>query len=356
MKLNRRARTALVVTLAITAITLLSATAAVARPSHSAKASSRTRITMMIGGINKIIYATATLAKQLGYYDKAGVDVYPIDSPAGIEEADALVAGQIDAAMGYYNHTIDLQSKGKAVECVVQIGLTPGHAVVVPTSSSIHSAADFKGKTLGITGTGSSTDFELQYLASKAGIKASEFTRLPVGAGQTFIASLTHGQIDGGITSQPTISTLVNSGQAKVIIDLQNLAETTKAFGGAWPSTCIYMRNDYVRTHRDGVQKLVKAIVWTLKWINTHTSAQVAAKMPSAYAPGGDNNLYVSAWEASRSYYSATGVMPKTGPSIVLKFLSQFNPDIANAHVNLAQTYTNAFALKADKTKAPAPK
>src|SRR5207244_5752553 len=181
------------------------------------RSEARTRITMMIGGINKIIYATATLAKQLGYYEKAGVDVYPIDSPAGVEEADALVAGQIDAAMGYYNHTIDLQSKGKSVECVVQIALTPGHAVLAPPNSSIHSAADFKGKTLGITGTGSSTDFELQYLADKAGVKASQFTRLPVGAGQTFIAALQHGQIDGGITSQPTIQTLVSEiGRAHV--------------------------------------------------------------------------------------------------------------------------------------------
>src|SRR5438128_9259016 len=140
MKLKRPALVALVVA----AVAAVGVAAASATPTHQ---QSRTRITMMIGGINKIIYATATLAKQLGYYEKAGVDVYPIDSPAGVEEADALVAGQIDAAMGYYNHTIDLQSKGKSVECVVQIGLTPGHAVLVPPNSSIHSAADFKGKT-----------------------------------------------------------------------------------------------------------------------------------------------------------------------------------------------------------------
>lgn len=353
MKSHSRARRAIAALVVLAVVALLGTTAASARPSHH---QSRTRITMMIGGINKIIYATATLAKQLGYYDKAGVDVYPIDAPAGIEEADALVAGQIDAAMGYYNHTIDLQSKGKSVECVVQIGLTPGHAVVVPTNSPIHSPADFKGKTLGITGTGSSTDFELQYLAAKAGVQPSQFTRLPVGAGQTFIASLQHGQIDGGITSQPTIATLVSSGQAKVIVDLQNLAETTKAFGGAWPSTCIYMRSDYVKTHQQGVQKLATAIVWTLKWIKTHSSAQIAAKMPSAYAPGGDNNLYISAWDASRSYYSTNGLMPKTGPSIVYKFLAQFTPDLASAHINLANTYSNQFALKADKLKVPPPK
>ena len=138
MKLNRPTRLATLVAIVLAVTAALGVAAASASP---ARHTGRTRITMMIGGINKIIYATATLAKQLGYYDKAGVDVYPIDSPAGIEEADALVAGQIDAAMGYYNHTIDLAGKGKATECVVQIGLTPGHAILVPTNSSIHSLA-----------------------------------------------------------------------------------------------------------------------------------------------------------------------------------------------------------------------
>src|SRR5438067_5856308 len=278
MKLNRRVRTAIAAALAITAVTLLGVSAASAHTSSPTDSQgSRTRITMMIGGINKIIYATATLAKSLAYYEKAGVDIYPLDSPAGIEEADALVAGQIDAAMGYYNHTIDLAGKGKATECVVQIGLTPGHAILVPTNSSIKTLADMKGKVMGITGTGSSTDFEMQYLGLRNGVQPSQFTRLPVGAGSTFIAAFQHGQIDGGITSQPTIATLVSSGQARILVDLQDNAQSKKAFGGTFPSTCIYMRTDYVNTHKDGVQKFVNAIVWTLKWIHTHTPAQIAA-------------------------------------------------------------------------------
>ncbi len=353
MKFRRKGVAAVV---AVLALGVLTATVASAAPRQAQKPAARTRITMMIGGINKVIYATATLAKSLGYYEKAGVDVYPIDSPAGVEEADALVAGQIDAAMGYYNHTIDLQSKGKGTECVVQIGLTPGHALLVPANSSIKSLADLKGKTIGITGTGSSTDFEAQYLADKAGVKPSQFTRLPVGAGATFIAALQHGQIDGGITSQPTIQTLVDSGQAKILVDLQNLSQTVKAYGGAWPSTCIYMRSDYVKTHKDGVQKLVNAIVWTLKWMKTHSPAEIAARMPASYAPSNNMKLYVSSWNASRSFYSTTGLMPKTGPSVMLRFLTAFTPGLASKHVNLSQTYTNQFVLKALKTKAPSAK
>jgi NitT/TauT family transport system substrate-binding protein len=343
----KRTYVAMLAALVVMASVLVATTTASA---HSD--SKRTRITIMVGGIDKIIYATATLAKDLGYYEKAGVDIYPLDSPAGVEEADALVAGQIDAAMGYYNHTIDLAGKGKSTECVVQIGLTPGHAILVPTNSSIHSLADLKGKVMGITGTGSSTDFEMQYLGLRNGVQPSQFTRLPVGAGATFIAAFQHGQIDGGITSQPTIGRLLASGQARILVNLQDNAQSKKAFGGTFPSTCVYMRTDYVNTHHDAVQKFVNAIVWTLKWIHTHSAAQIAAKMPASYA-GTDMNLYVSAWQQSLGFYSPDGIMPKDGPTTQYKVLATFEPDLPGKHVNLSKTYTNRFALAADKTTPP---
>jgi NitT/TauT family transport system substrate-binding protein len=324
-------------------------------PSSSAKHQARTRVTIMVGGMSKIIYSAATLAKVLGYYEKAGIDVYPIDEPAGGDATTALVSGQVDGAMGYYNHTVDVASKGKQVECVVQIGVTPGHAVMVPTNSSIKSAKDWKGKTLGITETGSSTDFELQYIAKRAGISGDQFTRLGVGAGATFIAALQHGQIDGGITSQPTIGRLVSSGQAKVLIDLQNLKQTKAAFGGTFPSTCMYMRNDYVKAHPDAVQRLVNAYVWTLKWVATHSATQFTDKMPADYV-GTDRAGYIQDVDQSKTFWAKNGIMPKDGPPTILKFLSTFNPTVANAKINLSQTYTNKFVLKAIKTKAPAPR
>ena len=336
----------------LAAIVVLGSVLVATTTASASSDSKRTRITMMIGGINKVIYATATLAKNLGYYEKAGVDIYPLDSPAGVEEADALVAGQIDAAMGYYNHTIDLAGKGKATECVVQIGLTPGHAILVPTNSSIKTLADIKGKVMGITGTGSSTDFEMRYLGIRNGVQPDQFTRLPVGAGATFIAAFQHGQIDGGITSQPTIGRLLNSGQARVLVDLQDNAQSKKAFGGTFPSTCIYMRTDYVNKHKDAVQKLVNAVVWTLKWIHTHSAAQIAAKMPADYA-GTDMPLYVSGWQQTLGFYSPDGIMPKDGPATQYKILAAFEPDLPGKHVNLKATYTNDFALKADKTTPP---
>ncbi len=112
------------------------------------------------------------------------------------------------------------------------------------------------------------------------------------------------------------------------------------------------MRTDYVNKHKDGVQKLVNAVVWTLKWIHSHTAAQIAAKMPPDYA-GTDMGLYVSGWQSTLGFYSPDGIMPKDGPSTQYKILAAFEPDLPGQHLNLKTTYTNDFALKADATTPP---
>jgi len=51
--------------------------------------------------------------------------------------------------------------------------------------------------------------------------------------------------------------------------------------GGTYPSSCLYLRTQWVNGHRATVQKLVNAYVKTLKWINTHSAAQIADQMPA---------------------------------------------------------------------------
>src|SRR5207244_12946035 len=69
-------------------------------------------------------------------------------------------------------------SKGKFVESVVQFSQAPGEVELVSTKHlEIKSPADFRGKSLGVTGLGSSTNFLTQYLAVKNGVKLGELDR-----------------------------------------------------------------------------------------------------------------------------------------------------------------------------------
>lgn len=170
----------------------------------------------------------------------------------------------------------------------MQLSQAPGEVELVSSklASTIKSPADWKGKTLGVTGLGSSKNFLTQYIAVKHGVKLGEFTSLPVGAGNTFIAALQQGKIDGGMTTEPTVSRLLKTGDAKVLIDMRTVEETKRVLGGTYPAASFYMQNSYADAHKDVTQKLANAFVKSLRFIATHSAEQIADKMPVDYYAG----------------------------------------------------------------------
>jgi NitT/TauT family transport system substrate-binding protein len=303
---------------------------------------------IMVGGMSKQIYLPNELTARLGYFDEQNLDVTLIDEQSGQSSEDQVLAGQVDAGSGSYNHTIELQALGKNMECVVQLDVAPGEAEVVATTkaASITSAADLAGKNLGITELGSGTQTLTKAILKKAGQDPNNAHWTPVGAGDTFIAAMQQGKIDAGMTTEPTISRVVSSGLGKVLVDLRSPQSTQAALGGDYPFICVFMQNDYVNSHRDVVQRLVNAYVKTLKWIQTHTAAEIADKMPTDYYAG-DKNLYVSALGNQKAIYSTDGTMPSDGPSTVLGIEQQIGAVKPGQSINLSTTYTNEFASAA---------
>jgi NitT/TauT family transport system substrate-binding protein len=302
------------------------------------------KISIMVGGIEKIIYLPARLAEQLGYFKEEGLDVELLSEPAGVNAEDEMLAGAVQGVVGFYDHTIDLQAKGKYAESVVQFSHAPGEVELVSAkmADQIKSPADFKGKSLGVTGLGSSTNFLTQFLAVKNGVKLGEFTSVPVGAGNTFIAAMQHGQIDAGMTTEPTISRLLKTGEAKILVDMRSVDTTRAALGGVYPAACLYMQTDWVEKHPVEVQKLANVFVKTLRYIATHSAEDIAAQMPKDYYTG-DKAMYVNALATGKQMFTADGVMPSDGPPTVLQVLSTFDKTVKGKTIDLSKTYTTSF-------------
>src|SRR5205823_10471931 len=98
--------------------------------SGSAGAAGTTTVKIMVGGLDKQIYLPAMLTQRLGYFKQQGLDVQLSDEPAGVEAANQLLAGKVDGVIGFYDHTVDLQGKGKQAQSVVQLLKLPGEAVM----------------------------------------------------------------------------------------------------------------------------------------------------------------------------------------------------------------------------------
>src|SRR5215470_4335860 len=245
------------------------------------------KITIIVGGYEKQIYLPAKLAEALGYFKDEGLDVELINEGAGVDAENEMLAGAVQGVVGFYDHCIDLQSKGKFVESIVQFSQAPGEVELVSTKHpEIKSPADFKGKSLGVTGLGSSTNFLTEYLAVKNGVKLGEFTSVPVGAGDTFIAAMQQDKIQAGMTTEPTITRLLKTGEATILVDMRSMESTRAALGGTYPAASLYMETSWVDAHKDEVQKLANAFVKTLHFINTHSAVEIADKMPKDFYVG----------------------------------------------------------------------
>ncbi|MGW5441968.1 ABC transporter substrate-binding protein [Streptomyces asiaticus] len=306
------------------------------------------KVKIMVGGLDKVIYMPAMLTQRLGYFKAEGLKVQLLTEPAGVQATTSLVAGDVQGVVGFYDHTLDLQVKGKQVQSVVQLAQAPGEVEVVSNKAAgeLKSPKDFKGKKLGVTGLGSSTDFLTKYLAVDSGVRTSEFTPVAVGAGQTFISALKQGSIQGGMTTDPTVAQIVDQKIGKVLIDMRTPEGSKQALGGLYPSSSLYMNADWVNGHKETVQKLANAFVKTLKWMSTHSAEDIAAKMPSDYAQGGAK-LYAEAIKSTLPMFTKDGVMPADGPATVERVLKAFNPNLKNATVDLKKTYTTEFVKKA---------
>ena len=330
--------------------TLLAAALGLALSGAATLAQAAEPITIMVGGIDKIIYLPAKLTESLGYFKDEGLTVELQSQPAGVDAENQLVAGAVQAVVGFYDHTIDLQSKGKEVEAIAVFCKVPGEVELVSTQAAptFKSMADAKGKTLGVTGLGSSTDFLTRYLVERHGIASKDYSLLGVGAGSTFIAAMKQDRIQAGMTTDPTVAQMLKSGDAQILVDLRTEQGSREALGGLYPAASLYVQNTWADAHKAEATKLAHAFARTMQYISTHSAEEIADKMPRDYQ-GADKALYVQALKGSLPMFTADARMPEGGPETVLKVLATYKPQVRNAKIDLSKTYTNAFVDAAAK-------
>jgi NitT/TauT family transport system substrate-binding protein len=305
---------------------------------------------LMVGGIDKQIYLPYQLAESLGFYAKHGVKVeLSTEQDGGVGAEDALVSGQVEMAGAWYVHAIDFQQHGKDVISIAQLGNAPGERIMCATGSNVKAPTDWKGKSVGVTDIGSGTDDLVLYVSARSGLTTQDFSRVAAHAGQTMIAALKFGKIVCGITTQPTVNAIEKLGVGYSAIDLSTGDGVKKWLGGYWPTACILARADWVEKNKDATQRVVAAIVETMHWIDTHSAADIADKLPKDFVsnPLSTKDEYVRALTQDKGQFLADGMMPDGGPQTVYDVEKAAGK--IKGEVDLAKTYTNAFALQANK-------
>jgi NitT/TauT family transport system substrate-binding protein len=308
----------------------------------------KTRIAIAVGGKAAFFHLPLTIAEQLGYFTAEGLAVEISDFAGGSRVLQAVVGGSADVVSGAYEQTIDLQSKGQRFQAFVLQGRAPAISMGVSPRTMPHykSVADLKGRKIGISAPGSSTQMMTHLILSRAGLAASDVSFIGVGTAAGALTAFRSGQIDAISNVDPVMTMLEQKGEIRIIADSRTLKGTQEVFGGAMPAGCLYAPVEFIQKNPNTVQALTNAMVRSLKWLQTAGPGDILKTVPDGYLLG-DRALYLAAFNKVREAISPDGMIPDDGPRTAVRMLASFDTGIKAEKIELAKTYTNEFSRKA---------
>ncbi len=309
----------------------------------------KTKVSIAVGGKNLFYYLPLTIAEQLGYFKDEDLQVEISDFAGGSKALQALVGGSADVVSGAYEHTINMQAKGLPITAFVLQGRAPQIVLAVSnkTMPDFKSVADLKGKKIGVTAPGSSTNMMANFVLAKAGLKPTDVSFVGVGASAGALSAARSGQIDAIANLDPVITMLQQKNEIKVVADTRTLKDTNEVFGGPMPAATLYTTEAFLKNNPHTAQALTNAMVRALKWLQKAGPSDIVKVVPENYLLG-DRALYIAAFLKVREAISPNGIFPEAGPVTALKMLQAFEPQLASKKIDLSKTYTNELAKKAN--------
>ena len=303
-----------------------------------------------VGGQASFYYLPLTIAERQGYFKDEGLNLKLSDFAGGAVALRAVVGGSADVVSGAYEHTISLQSKKQYFQAFVAQGRLPQIAFGVASAKagSIKSLRDLKGLKVGVSAPGSSTHNLVKQLLSKGGLDPTkDVAVIGVGLGATAINALKSGQIDAISNTDPVMTRLEQDNSIKVIADTRTLKGTMEVWGAPLPAGVLHAPIEFVQKNPNTVQALANAIVRADKWIAKASATDVARVVPEAYLLG-DRALYLFSYDKVKEAISPDGLISDAGAKATVRGLAAFDPNVKPAEIDLAKTYTNEFARKAN--------
>ena len=266
------------------------------------------KLTVAVGGKTNIAYLPLPVAYYRGFFRDESVNVAIQDVQNGPKAVEALVGGSADMVYGAIDYAFLLQPKGVDIVSVylganlsaIVLGLPPEKA------RAYTGPADLKGMIIGVTGPGGAAENMLRILLAKGGLSLADVSSVGVGSGATAIAAMETGKIQGIVLADPVIMRLTVDGFILPVVDTRTLAGQSFVYGGPAALAGATSTDDYLRYHRDLVQRCVNALVKASKWLHTATDDEIATALPPEFY-GGDKAIFLKVLAANRDIFTKDG-------------------------------------------------
>ncbi|WDY55672.1 ABC transporter substrate-binding protein [Pseudomonas sp. PSKL.D1] len=302
------------------------------------------RMRIGVGGQASIYHLPLAVALHKGYFKEQQLDVEVVDFAGGGKAMQALLADAVDVISGAYEHTVRANARGMATQAFVLASETPQIAMAVSARHfpEYRSLADLRGKTIGISAPGSSTQMVASRVLNQAGVSPDDVSFIGLGTGMAAIEALVSGKVHALVHSEPLISQLQQRPEVTIVADTRTPADSAQLFGGPVPANVLLARMHYIEAHPQRIQRLTNAMLKALRWLNQASPEDIAALVPQSWQLN-DALVYQQALRNVLPALSADGRFSEEGIDNLLKALESFDPTLTNLAEDNASTWTNRF-------------
>lgn len=196
------------------------------------------------------------VAQEAGYFKREGLDVELLYVGGGSLLIQSMISGDVPFAYGPSVPVINASLRGADL---VLIGNTSNSLVFsIISRPEIKQSANLKGKKVGVTRLGGSTDWALDAALKQWGLERREITVIQTGGMPEGLAGLMAGVFDAVVLSPPSnfravkagMHELVDVGQLRIIFPNTPLSTTQSLIKGNRDTALRFMRGFTQGLHR----------------------------------------------------------------------------------------------------------
>ena len=215
-----------------------------------------------------MILTLVELGTEAGIWKDLGLEVEGIMFGGEAPTIQALTSDSIDFGFGS-GPGLAYPVKGVPATAIAAVSGAPYNLVLsVRTDTKIRSLDDLKGRTIGVTSSGSLTDWMVHEISRQKGWGPDGIKTFPSGASRTSLAALKAGDIDGVVMGAATAFDAQINGASKVFA---SVGEGVKDFH----SNVLFARNKLIADKPDLVQKFVDGWFKTVTYARAHPDVTV---------------------------------------------------------------------------------
>jgi NitT/TauT family transport system substrate-binding protein len=238
--------------------------------------------------------------KEGGFFDQNALDIGDLQNIASAQGVPALISNNVQIAQVGGSEVLSVNAEGGDLVVVAQLaGVYP---FVLEVAAPIKTIADLKGKKIGVSSVGSSSDIATRAALKKMGLDPDkDVVILAVGSAAQRTAAMLAGSIDAGV-SQPPDSLAVEAKGFHVLYDLASQKLPSA-------NTSVVVTRTFLNASKPVVQRYVDSLVQGIRKMKA--DRQFGIDVLKKYFKSTDDVAMAATYDFYAQLVTATQPFPK---------------------------------------------